>query len=170
MTRGPSRGLALGLVLLAGGARAEGFAVDDLGTLDFDAAVLTDGTYAAEATEPDRLTILCTDCEGMVAIDVLLGESGDGTEGRVRSGETTIERMEALCQARDASCTLEALTIGPAIGWVSVYDGFMAGSTAVLFRDGDMLTIRSMADTRERAAANGAAVREALAARIVGPE
>ena len=162
--------LALCAALVPGLACAEGFAVSDLGTLDVETAVFEGGTYAARATDPDRLTIMCTDCDDMVAIDVLLGESTDGTEGRVRSGETKIEDMEAMCKARDPSCTLTGVSVGPAIGWVSVYDGMIPGSTTVLFRDGDLLTIRSIAPDRETAAANGALVRETLAPQIVGSD
>jgi hypothetical protein len=151
-------------------ASAQGFAVDDLRNFTVDTALLEGGTFAARATAPDRLTIFCIDCPELEAIDVLLGRQDDGTEGRVRSGQTTMDQLEANCRAREASCTLEGISVGPAIGWVTTYEVPLAGSTTVLFRDGDLLTIRSIADDVANARRNGGAVRDALAPTIVGSE
>ena len=160
--------LALALAGFAAPAAAQGFAVDDLRSLQVDAGFLGVGTFQARATAPDRLTFFCLDCTDFMGVDVLLGRQNDGTEGRIRSGVTTIDQLAANCRAREPSCTLEGVSVGPAIGWVTTYEQPLSGSTTVLFRDGDLLTIRSIAQDAATARRNGDAVRRALAPSIVG--
>ncbi|ABD54027.1 hypothetical protein [Jannaschia sp. CCS1] len=161
---------ALVATLLASPVAAEGFAVSDLQTLSVDLSALSGGTFLAEATSPQRLTIMCTDCAAFQAIDVRIGRQDDGTEARLRAGQTTIGDVRAMCQARDPSCTLEGIEQGRAIGWLTTYDGAVTGSTALLFLDGDLLTIRSIADDVTTARRNVDGVRAALVPVIVGSE
>lgn len=158
--------LLLGLAPLPAGA--EGFAVRDLGTLAADAKAVLGGRYAARA-EAARLTLMCPECEGAPMIDVLLGRQADGTEERVRSGATPIARLEALCRQRNPECRLTGLSVAPAVGWISLYRmGAMSGATAVVLRDGDLLTIRSLASDEATASRNARILVETLAPRIVG--
>ena len=142
-----------------------GFALHDLALLEGAARSLGGKQFDVRASA-ERLTLACADCEGFVAIDVLLGSSSDGTEGRFRGGETPLEQLEAQCRARDEACRLERLDVGAAVGWLSIYS---RGSTAVLFRSGDMLTIRGLADDPQVARSYVRAALETLALRIVGP-
>lgn len=165
------RSTIFALSLLALPAAAEGFQNKDLRTVDVDLSGFVGGAYNYGANAPDRLTILCTDCEGIVGVDVFLQRSEDGTEGRYRSGETTVEGMEKLCQDRNPTCTLEGVKSGDAVGRVTQYEAAgQAGSTTVLFLDGDMLVIRSIASTPEVAFGNGATAREVVAPLIIGSE
>ena len=160
---------AIILALLPVAAWADGFAQKDLSAIKVDANVFAGGSYAVRS-ETGSLTIACTTCDDLTAIAVQLGRSTDGTEGRFRSGETTIAQMEALCRQRDPDCTLTRAEVGEAVGWVTQYElGPTQGSTAVLFLDGDMLTIRSLSDSRNRTGANMAAALDTLAPRIIGP-
>ena len=163
------RRVALLMALAAQPALADGFASPDL-----TEATVPDDLIAGHAlqtrAEPERLTIMCVDCgDEFVAIDVLRGRNADGTEGRVRSGETTIADMEALCQAREPLCRIEAAPAGAAVGWVSSYPSPMgAGSTAALLRDGDMLTIRSIAPDAEVARRPASAELERVVPAVIG--
>lgn len=159
---------ALLVVLAASPAVAEGFANDDLTTVPVDTAAYEGGAFEARATAPERLTIFCLDCEGFTAIDVLIGQGDPGTERRLRSGETTVADMEALCRERAPSCRIEAASVGEAIGYRSVYGSTGgAGSTAVLMLDGAMLTIRSIAPDAETASANAETALDAIAPAVV---
>ena len=131
-------------VTIAGAAQAEGFASRDLSAFAETAASALGMGYDHRA-EPERLTLFCPGCEDAPMIAVLIGRQTDGTEARMRLGETTIARLEELCQEREPRCRLNAIDVAPAIGWVTSYplgDGF--GATAIILRDGDMLTIRSL--------------------------
>ena len=102
-------------------------------------------------------------------IDILLGRQTDGTEERVRSGETSMAELERLCQSRSPSCRLAALEVAPAVGWITTYPiGSMAGSTADIFRGGDLLTIRSLATDAETARGNAERLVKTVGAKIVG--
>lgn len=159
--------LLVGLVPLP--AIAEGFAVRDLATVADEAKTALGGGYAARA-DAARLTLLCTACAGAPMIDVLLGRQADGTEERVRSGQTPIARLEALCRQRDPECRLTGLLVAPAVGWISTFRmGSMSGATAIVLRDGDLLTIRSLAGDAATASRNARTLVERLAPRIVGP-
>lgn len=160
---------ALAALLLATPAAAEGFAITDLSALTIAPDILP-GHTSISRVEPARATIMCTDCgDGLTAIDVLQGRQTDGTEARFRSGETTPAMLEAQCKARAPECTLSRIDVGPATGWITTYDsGGGAGSTVVLLRDGDMLTIRSLAADAKTAQANARTVTDALAPAIVG--
>ena len=105
--------------------------------------------------EQRRVTLTCPSCTGAPMVDVTIGRQDDGTEGRVRSGETTIARLDALCRAREPECRIVAIDVGPGVGWTSTYPlGSTYGATAILLRDGDLLTIRSLASERSVAQAN----------------
>ncbi len=136
---------AMACILLPGLASADGFAAPDLTRLSVDVTGYRGGTFVAIQNDPDRLTIACTDCSGLTAIDILIGRQTDGTEDRIRSGQTRAEDMRALCLARDPTCELDLTSLGRAVGWVTAYAGVTTGSTTILLLDGDILTIRSIA-------------------------
>ncbi|WP_232631723.1 hypothetical protein [Methylobacterium sp. Leaf118] len=156
----------LGLAPVA--AWADGFALRDLTAVEAEAkAALGDG-FAARAA-PARLTLTCPTCPGSPMIDVLVGRQADGTEERVRSGQTSLARLEEICQARSPECRVSALSVAPAVGWLSAYRmGPMAGATAVVLRGGDGLTIRSLADDAETARRHARALSDRLVPHIVG--
>ncbi len=124
---------------------AEGFAVDDLTPIGDAAAAALGPGYVFRA-EPDRVSLHCPECVGAPMIDILLGTQADGTEERVRSGVTTMAHMERLCRARNDGCRVAALDVAPAVGWVSRYPRPSGeGATAVIIRDGQLLTLRVIA-------------------------
>ena len=99
-----------------------------------------------------------------------MGRQDDGTEARVRSGETTFAELEALCQANDPTCSLNGLAVAPAVGWITSYAvGSQAASTAVVLRDGDLLTIRALANSPEVSRAAAKAALAALLPQVVRP-
>ncbi|MBX9930919.1 MAG: hypothetical protein K2Y56_05200 [Methylobacterium sp.] len=161
--------LVIGVLCLAGGAaQAEGFAVRDLRTIKSEISAALDRRFTLRA-EAKRLTLTCPDCEGAPIIDILLGRQDDGTEARVRSGETTMARLEALCQARSPDCRLSPLSVAPAVGWITTYAiASTAGSTAIILHGGDLLTIRSLASDRAVASGNAERLASSVAPRIVG--
>ncbi|MFM2391041.1 MAG: hypothetical protein RLZZ437_2596 [Pseudomonadota bacterium] len=129
------------LALMSSPALADGL-LRDLSTLQVNTARLGPGQWEFRL-EPDRATFFCLGCAGNAMIDVKTGRQNDGTEGRVRSGETSFETLEAQCQARDPSCKLEGLDLGPAVGWMTSYGvGSQAAHTIVVIRDGDLITAR----------------------------
>lgn len=121
-------------------ASAEGFAVKDFRNIG-DISLPTQGSDFETKIEQNRITIACISCSDLLAVDIQLGTSTDGTEGRFRSGETTLETLEQQCRNNDDTCRLERLDIDGAVGWQSIYS---RGSTAVLFKDGDRLIIRGV--------------------------
>lgn len=156
------------LCLVALPAQADGFAVQDLSRV-VDGAVAALGKGYEAKVEPKRLILRCATCPGMTAIDVLIGRQDDGTEGRVRSGATPISKLEALCKARSPDCRLTGLSVAPAVGWISTYAiGSTAGSTAIMIRDGDLLTIRSVSDDAALARRNASTLVKAIAPVIIG--
>ncbi len=161
-------GLSVLLCLAPLVAAAEGFALTDLRKVEIDASAFAGGSYDYQQ-DRKRLIIACETCDDLTVISADVSRSTDGTEGRFRSGETTIEKMEALCQDRDPKCRLTRVEVGGAVGWVSQYRlGPNEGSTAVLFRDGDLLTIRSLSESRNRSGTNMAAALRTIAPQIVG--
>lgn len=135
----------LAVLLAATGARAEGFAIDDLTPIGDAAAAALGPAYVFRA-EPRRVSLHCPECTGAPMIDILLGTQTDGTEERVRSGVTTMARMEKLCRANNDGCRVTALAVAPAVGWVSRYPlPSGEGATAVIIRDGQLLTLRVIA-------------------------
>lgn len=146
-----------------------GFDVRDLRSLSIDTGGFVGGKFAAKATSAHRLTIYCTTCDGLTAIDVVIGKSTDGTEQRYRSGQTTIQAMAAKCRQRSPSCELRAAAVGRAVGWVTEYEaGGTRGSTVVQFLDGDLLTIRSISNNRQIASTNAKFALKTIAPLIIG--
>lgn len=161
------------LMLIAGfactAAQAQGFAVRDL-TRVAAAAKASLGAGYVDRAAPERLTLMCQSCPGSPMIDVLIGRQNDGTEERVRSGQTPISRMEELCRAKNPGCRIVGLDVAPAVGWISRYQlsGSMAGSTAIVIHGGDLLTIRSIASDPEAARRNAERLVGAIVPGVVG--
>ena len=119
--------------------------------------------------EAKRMILTCPTCPGAPMIDVLLGRQTDGTEQRLRSGQTSIGHMERLCQQRSPTCRLAALDVAPAVGWITAYPiGSTSGSTAVILRGGDMLTVRSLASDAQTARSNAEKIVAAVTPTLVG--
>jgi hypothetical protein len=158
---------ALALCMFATPALAEGFATRDLTTLPDMLPFFGEGYIAR--VEAERTTIACLECEGAPMMDILIGTTSDGTEGRLRSGETKIADLEALCKANSPACEIEAVNVSPAVGYISAYPmGETAGSTMVIMRGGDMLTVRSIAGTPELARKNANIIEAKVLSLIVG--
>jgi hypothetical protein len=159
---------ALLIALAPASAQAQGFATRDLASVQ---AAVTDalGSGYLVRTEPHRLALTCPGCADEPILGLEIGRQADGTEQRVRSGVTGIDDLERLCQARDPDCRLSALDVAPAVGWVSSYRiGSRAGATAVLIRDGDLLTIRSLAGDAATARRGIDTLLPVVRARIIG--
>ena len=78
-------------------------------------------------------------------------------------------QFQALCQQRQPACTIELLDVGPAVGWISAWTlGGTAVSTAIILRDGDQLTLRSIGPDPARARTNALATIAALVPQIAG--
>ena len=161
------RPLALTLALAAGAVT--GFAIRDLTKAPFDADAALGAGYVARV-EPTRLTAFCPECEGGPMLDVQLGRQSDGTEDRVRRGVTTMAQLEAQCAARQAGCRIEGVAVEPAVGWLSTYRaGTRFAHTLVVLRDGDLLTMRSIAADSATARRNADILLRTLVPTIVGP-
>lgn len=133
---------------------AQGFATRDLASQARDMERVL-GPHFISGAEDGQVAFSCLSCPGSPIVGVAVGRQDDGTEQRVREGKTTIAQLRAQCRARDPSCELTALDVAPAIGWISSYRmGSMAGATAVIIRDGDLLTIRSLSEDLAIARAN----------------
>lgn len=140
------RSLLISILLLAmAQVHAAGFAVSDLSSIaaDVNAAL---GTGFSHKAESKRILLMCTDCKGEHIIDIQIGRQDDGTEQRVRSGQTPISTLEKLCQGKNPSCELSKLNVAPAVGWISSWKmDPKQVSTVIIILDGDLLTIRSIA-------------------------
>ena len=156
------------LALIAAEAQADGFGVRDLATIAPEVSAALGSSFSSRS-ETQRLTLTCPKCEGEPTIDLQLGRQTDGTEERVRSGQTPISRLEKLCQERNPPCRLVGLDVAPAVGWISTYSiGAMFASTVVILRDGDLLTIRSLASNAEAARSNAEKVVSAVRPKLIG--
>ena len=161
------RRIIAALLLSATAGHAEGFAITGLTRAPDSIPVL--GEDYVSRVEADRITYVCLGCKSAPMIDVLMGKTRDGTEGRIRSGQTTMARMQALCQSRDPNCKIEALQVEPAVGYISTYAlGSTFGHTMVIMRDGDMLTIRSICNDAKTARENARLLELNLIPAIVG--
>jgi hypothetical protein len=83
---------------------------------------------------------------------------------------TSFAALEAICIQRNPGCRLSTLPAGRAIGWLSVYaldNG--AGATAVILRDGDLLTIEAQAANRGAAEDSVRRLTQTVLPHIVGP-
>jgi hypothetical protein len=145
-----------------------GFAITDPAKLNPKPLVIAGKTFTPRL-EPSEVKLLCGACKALEAVAMIFDKSTDGTEGRLRSGETKIATIAANCQRQEPNCRIDALSLAGAVGWVSrTKVGSTAISTAVLFKGGDRLIIRSIAGDVETAFANGVAVRAAYGTRVIG--
>jgi len=140
---------AAAVLLTTSVAAAQDPAAPDLTALEARALAALGEGYIARA-EPARLILTCPACAGAPMAEIRLGRQEDGTEGRLRSGATTIASLDQQCRARNPSCRVERANAGPAVGWLSSYRlGEIAGNTLVLLRDGDMVVIRAVSADQE---------------------
>ncbi|MCA3697377.1 hypothetical protein [Aquidulcibacter sp.] len=130
-----------------------------------------EGKRFVRRVKPDRISFTCLNCRSTENVDLNLSKSTDGAEGRFRSGENSIAKIEAGCKSRDPACSIEAVTINGAVGWVSSTGfGRFGLSMTSLFKNGDKLEIQSMAESREAALTNARAALDQIAPIIVGKE
>ncbi len=130
-----------------------------------------EGKRFVRRVKSDRISFTCLNCRGTESVDLNLSKSTDGAEDRFRSGENSIAKIEAGCKSRDPTCSIEAVSIYGAVGWVSSTGfGRFGLSMTSLFKNGDKLQIQSIAETREAALTNAKAALDQLAPIIVGKE
>jgi hypothetical protein len=130
-----------------------------------------EGKRFVRRVKSDRVSFTCLNCRGTESVDLNLSKSTDGAEDRFRSGENSIAKIEAGCKSRDPACSIEAVSIYGAVGWVSSTGfGRFGLSMTSLFKNGDKLQIQSIAETREAALTNAKAALDQLAPIIVGKE
>ncbi len=163
--------LFLVLIGFTAPAWAIGFHAKNLWGVRLQTSALLGGSYEADSHAPNRVTLHCRNCDGLVIVDILLTDGEEHQEAKLRSGEMTLAKMQAGCAAWAEECSLRAHQIGNAVGWIEDYVlGGRAGTTARLYLDGQMLTIRSTAPDPDIAHGNGRAVIDAIAPLIVkGP-
>ncbi|MBP1182484.1 hypothetical protein [Methylobacterium sp. PvR107] len=148
---------------------AQGFAIHDL-TQVAEAVRTSLGSGSTAQAKPEHLILTCTAFAGAPTAELQLGRLSDGTEQRVRSGKTSFGALEALCMKRNPDCRLSGLPAGPAIGWITVYAlGYGGGATAVILRDGDLLSIDARATSRGSAEDAVQRLAQSIMPRIVGP-
>ena len=116
-----------------------------------------------------KLTLSCPGCEGMPIIGFEVGRQNDGTEQRVRSGQTKIADLENQCRASSPECRIAELPAAPAVGWVSAWSiGDSSVATAILIHGGDLLTVRSIAEDPVNARAGIDKLMPVIRSRIIG--
>ncbi|MCJ2089726.1 hypothetical protein MKK88_27615 [Methylobacterium sp. E-005] len=149
-------------------AFALGFTVHDLTPLTEEARAAL-GKDATAQAQPFQLMLTCPACDGAPTVALQLGRLTDGTEGRIRSGKTTMAALETMCLQRNPDCRLTTLPAGPAVAWITSYAfGTGAGATAIVLRDGDLLTIDARSIDRGAAEDTVLRVAQKLLPRIVG--
>lgn len=160
--------LFLSAAITPASAQVDGFVIDDLTAIEASMKSALGSGFDSKA-EPRRLTFACPRCAGAPLLDVLLSRQSDGTEQRVRSGETKIADLERLCQQRSPQCHLSALNVTPAIGWISSYPtGGTAGATVIIIRQEKMLTVRSLAKDAATARQNIDRLIPVIRAQLIG--
>ena len=149
-------------------AWAEGFADKDVARLETVASRALGEGFSGQARD-GRLILTCFGCSGEPTVSIEFGRQNDGTEQRIRAGTTTIADLERLCRLRSDDCRMSALDVAPAVGWVSRWTiGSSAAATAILIRDGDLLTIRSIAADAETARRHVDALLPVVRTSIIG--
>ncbi len=126
--------------------------------------------FRAQNTNRQRVDPTCESCAVPTMVSSNIGRQSDGTEGRVRNGQTTMVDLERICQSREPDCDLTRADMGGAVGWLTVWrtsDAF-AGSTLTLIKDGNVMTVRSIAPTPEAARKIVARLQRAVLPQIVG--
>ena len=147
---------------------ALGFAVQDLTPLAEDARTAL-GREATVQAEPFQLMLTCPGCDGAPTVALQLGRLTDGTEGRIRSGKTTMGALETMCVKKNPDCRLTTLPAGPGIAWITSYAFETgAGATAIVLRDGDLLTIDARSIDRGAAEDTVLRLAQKLLPRIIG--
>jgi hypothetical protein len=125
--------------------------------------------FRAQIGNGQRVVLLCSRCEGLRMITIQISRQTDGTEGRVRTGQTKIADLESQCQASEPSCKIERADMGPAVGWLARYRGATgSGYTLVLLNNGNMLTVRSNAATAVTALEDLRRMQRAVIPEIIG--
>ena len=124
--------------------------------------------------EADRLTIACSDCATMTAIDVQLSAAPPGMEDRIRDGETTAASMLEVCKQNaektGAECYgLKRADVKDAVGFVSdvkIFDDTYS-ATYTLYQGGSLLLMRCVGPSREEAKRVGNLAFREIAPQIV---
>jgi hypothetical protein len=163
------RALAMA-VLSAGGACAEGFVVSDLGDVEF--AGLAEEALDGSA-EPARVVYLLSEAPPL-AIEVKLEDADPGLEGRVRSGETTMADLRALCDRNAAEMgseclELEAAPLRGAVGWRTRTRSDLEMTTRVLVDGPDRLMLTAIGADRGQVDALAERALAVLAPQIIAP-
>lgn len=158
-----------GLIIVAALALAAGRAqAQDLAAMEQRAVAALGAGFVAR-TDGAQMTLGCPTCAGAPMIEIRLGRQEDGTEDRLRSGQTTIISLDQQCRARNPSCRVERADLGPAVGWVSAYQaGAVHGSTLVLLRQGAMVLVRSIGGSPEVARGSIERLRTEVLPALVG--
>ncbi|MCJ2021015.1 hypothetical protein MKK84_26940 [Methylobacterium sp. E-065] len=147
---------------------ALGFAVHDRTPLAEDARTAL-GKDATAQAEPFQLMLTCPGCDGAPTVALQLGRLTDGTEGRIRSGKTTMGALETICVKKNPDCRLTTLPAGPGVAWITSYAFETgAGATAIVLRDGDLLTIDARSIDRGAAEDTVLRLAQKLLPRIIG--
>ena len=162
---------ALSLACALSSTAALSMRLTDLTKVDVSAFPTPDYTIKQA---PDRLTIACVKCDGLVAIDVTISPTMDGTEERIRNGETTAKTMLEICKknakARGTECyNIRTANLKGAVGFVSDYkiSDAMYGATYTIFQDNKLLMMRNIAGSRAEAKRLGGLAFEHVAPQIV---
>lgn len=168
------------LVLCAPMAMAQdGFAVQDLTTLDFDISGFSSGGKGFDALpKTQSLMVACLDCDHTAVVNVTLEaippEEAD-REAQLRSGTLTRDILIEGCKAAENITCFDAdiIEMGGAIGWVtrtqSGEDRHL--QTYAIFKGSEKLNMQAIAETREEADQIGQEALETILPGIVmGPD
>ncbi len=156
-------------IAICGAIPAAAFKDTDLEEVAQRAQAALGQGFRVQVGNRQRVVLMCASCAGPTMVTIQIGRQTDGTEDRVRGGQTTVADLERLCQANEPTCRIERADTGPAVGWVSTYRGAsVSGSTLVLLRSGDMLTLRSTAQTQEAARENVRRLQRSVLPQIIG--
>ena len=146
-------------VNLWGAQPSDAFTVTDLRKLD--ASSFTNDHWTAKPTK-ERVILACTNCSVTTALDIQIRRVDDGTEGRIRSGQTTAASMFDICKnnAKKTGSTcisLKEANHKNAVGFVSSTDLFnnTFTSTYVIWQNGYILIMRAIAADQKEATSIG---------------
>ncbi len=124
--------------------------------------------FRVQVGNRQRVVLMCASCAGPTMVTIQIGRQTDGTEDRVRGGKPPSQIWTPLSGQR-ADLPDRARRYRSRGGGVSTYRGAsVSGSTLVLLRSGDMLTLRSTAQTQEAARENVRRLQRSVLPQIIG--